>query len=74
MLSYFFFIILGKACNLKSVWDLLLRQEISQRNAITDAINKNNFINSDIFSSMAKRTQTSLTPYESVGKYSVSLT
>lgn len=65
----FFVIILGiKTQNPKSVWDLFLRKEISQRNAPTDAINNNNNRNLDMFSSLVKRTQTSLTPYESVGK------
>lgn len=53
--------------NLNLVWDQLLRREISERNIPTDAINKKSFKNSDILSSMTKRTQTSLTPYESVG-------
>lgn len=65
----FFVIVLDiKNYNLKPVWDLLLRREIPERNIPTDAINKNIFKSSDIFSSMVKRTKTSLTPYESVGK------
>jgi hypothetical protein len=50
--------------NLKSVWDLLLTKEILERNNPKDTIEQKN---SDEYS-MVKRTQSSLTPYESVGK------
>lgn len=39
-----------------------------ERNIPKDIINKKKVKSSDIISSLMKRTQTSLTPYESVGK------
>ncbi|XP_022167632.1 uncharacterized protein LOC111031833 [Myzus persicae] len=53
--------------NLKSIWDLLyLDKEILERNIPKDILNKKKVKSSDIFSSLMKRTQTSLTPYESI--------
>lgn len=63
------FLILGvEENNLKSVWDLLLQREISKRNIPLDVINKNSFTSPEMISFLVKRTPTSLTPYESVGK------
>lgn len=64
-------VVLGIENNyLKSVWELLLPRGISERNVPNEdnTINKNTYKNSDIFSSMVKRTKPSLTPYESIGK------
>lgn len=69
MLIDFVVIILGnEKINQKTVWDLILPKEILDRNIPKDAIQKKKFKNSDVYSSLIKRTQTSLTPYESVGK------
>jgi len=63
-------IILGSInCIFKSLWDqLYFDKEILERNIPKDILNKKKVKSSDIFSSLMKRTQTSLTPYESIGK------
>lgn len=67
--NFIIVIILGiEKSNLKSVWDLLFDKEILARNIPKDTLNKKKVENSEIFSSLMKRTQTSITPYESIGK------
>ncbi|VVC25272.1 Hypothetical protein CINCED_3A025853 [Cinara cedri] len=53
--------------NRKSLWDLISPKEIFERNIPTTAVvYKKKFKNSDLYNSFVKRTQSSLTPYESV--------
>lgn len=68
MLIYILIIIGLKKNYFKSGCDLLLSKGILRVNIPKDEINKKKSENSVTYSSINKRTETSLSPYESVGK------